>query len=51
MLIQVNLKAKWQLKINNVYKIIECKRVVNSKTIKIVKYNTRGYINQLSCLN
>ena len=43
MYINVVLEAKWQLKINDTYKITECKRVVNSKTGKILKYTTRGY--------
>ena len=43
MLINVILKAKWQLKNNPNYKITECKRVVNSKTGKILKYSQRGY--------
>lgn len=43
MYINVILKAKWQLKINSTYKVTDCKRVVNSKTGKILKYNTRGY--------
>ena len=43
MYINVVLEAKWQLKINDTYKITKCKRVVNSKTGKILKYNTRGY--------
>lgn len=43
MIINVILKAKWQLKNNPNYKITECKRVVNSKTGKILKYSQRGY--------
>lgn len=43
MLINVILKAKWQLIDNPIYKVTVCKKVVNFKTGKILKYSTRGY--------
>lgn len=42
MLLQVNLKAKWELiKFPN-YKWTECKQLVNAKTGKIIRKTTNG---------
>jgi hypothetical protein len=43
MKLNVTLTARWQIKNNTDYKVTDCKRVVNSKTNKILNYNQRGY--------
>ena len=34
---------KWQLKFDNNYKITECKKIINTKTKKIIKETKIGY--------
>ena len=37
MIIEIKLKAKWQFKEYNYYKITNCKKIVNTKRGKIIK--------------
>ena len=42
MIIQINLVAKWQFKDYPYYKITTCKKVVNTKTGKIINFTKSG---------
>lgn len=41
--IYVKLKKKWRVKFAKYIIVTDCKKVVNSKTNTIIKYNLRGY--------
>lgn len=37
MIVEIRYKAKWQFKEYNYYKVTACKKIVNTKTSKLVK--------------
>jgi hypothetical protein len=42
MIIEIKYIAKWQFKEYNHYKVTTCKKIVNTKTSKIIKYTKNG---------
>jgi len=42
-IIYVKFKLKWQFKKYPEYKITPCKKVINTKTNKLLTYNERGF--------
>jgi len=42
MVVQVNFLVKWQFKEYPYYKISTCKKIINCKTGKIIKYTKSG---------
>lgn len=47
MYVNVKFKVVWQFKELPHYKVTRCKKIINTKTSKILSYNKRGfYINR-----
>ncbi len=43
MYVNLRFKAIWQFKEHPHYKVTRCKKVINTKTSKLLSYTSRGY--------
>ena len=46
LIVNIPFKVRWRFKEHPEYKVTTCKKIINSKTNKMLKYHPRGfYIN------